>query len=700
MSELATVEAIHLRAGEVSLVLQVVEGAVPRIAFWGPELPDLTPDTLLTLCDAQWPPLQDADGIDGSMCPGIIPLASDGWMGRPGLVGRRAMGKGWAPRLRTSSVTTDSGHFVTTEGKRYEGQTKQVSRVVLGGTGVITFHLLDEEVGLFVDLDVEMLPSGMMRMKATLINTDDVADYELDELALMVPIPLEADEILDFAGRWGRERDPQRSPVRAGCHLREGRRGRTGFDAPGTMFCGEQGFSFAHGRLWALHVAHSGNVRSWVERMATGVQVIGGGELLMPGEISLKPGESYASPWIYVQTANGLDAAARCLHSWERSLASHPSAMRPVALNVWEAVYFTHDLDTLKSLADKAAQIGIERYIVDDGWFLGRRDERRALGDWTVDPDVWPEGLHPLIKHVRSLGMQFGLWFEPEMISGDSNLAREHPEWIMRARNDAPPIEKRFQQVLNLAIPEAWEHVRTQIDAIISEYQIDYIKWDHNRDLIDAGDTRYGGQAGIHKQTAASYRLIDRLREDHPGLEIESCSSGGSRIDLEMVQHVQRFWLSDCIDPVERQSIQRWSSQVLAPELMGTHVASERSHTTGRVADLSYRLGTAIWGHMGFETNLLDVDDEELKIMSQWVSFYKENREFLLTGDIVRRSIADGSLWLHGVVASDQSRARYGMSCVSRSPMAPRGLIMLPGLRAGTRSRVRPVLSGDGPRGR
>ncbi len=737
-AELDSVEVVHLRAGGVSVVLEVPTVAVPQIVHWGPELTGLTADTLVTLCRAQEPPIQDADGLDASTRPGLIPLESDGWLGRPGLVGHRSGGRAWAPRLRTRSISADVVDLLIDEGARVVRPARQPDRgpgtqlgagqdvglstdpahgdalvneegesappaspvaVATGGAGTVTFHLVDDECALACDLTVELLPQGLLRLRSTATNTDADTPYELEELSLALPLPLTADEILDFHGRWGRERDPQRTPVRAGCHLREGRHGRTGFDAPGMMFCGPRGFTFERGRVWGLHVAHSGDHRTWIERMPTGVQVIGGGELLLPGEIVLEPGQSYTSPWIYAETADGLDEAARIVHRWERTLPSHPGVDRPVALNVWEAVYFDHDLETLTRLADRAAQIGVERYIVDDGWFLGRRDERRGLGDWEVDPDVWPQGLHPLVDHVRGLGMQFGLWFEPEMVSTDSKLAQAHPEWILAARTDALPVEKRFQQVLNLSIPEAFEHVRTQMDALIGEYHIDYIKWDHNRDLIDAGDRRYGGRAGVHEQTLACYRLMDRLRADHPGLEIESCSSGGGRIDLEMVRHAQRFWLSDCIDPVERQSIQRWSSQLVAPELMGTHVASERSHTTGRVADLAYRAATALWGHMGFEVDLLACDQAELAALREWVSFYRENREFLVAGDVVRRDVADGSLWLHGVVSPERDHALYGMSCVARSPMSPRGLMPLPGLEAGRRYLVRPLLIGGGPRG-
>lgn len=719
-------DIVHLRAGGTSLVVQTPNGQAPEVLHWGRDLGGLTAAAVRALSVARAEPY-DGNAPNDPLQIGVIPLSSTGWMGRPGLVGHRPGGRDWAPHLHTASVVVDAAD-VRVEEPPAEGSLSAEDagspsvtgdRVVVAnppqwrgdevanpassgavlsaGAGSVRYVLVDDHAGLRVDLVLELLEQGLIRSRATLTNLAG-DDYELEELSVAFPLPLDADEILDFSGRWGREREPQRVPVRQACHLREGRHGRTGFDAPMMMFCGHTGFDFAAGRVWGLHVAHSGDHRTWVERCNNGHQVIGGGELLLPGEITLGEGGSYTSPWVYLQCADGLDEAARRLHRWERTLPGHPGPDRPVTLNVWEAVYFNHDLDTLLRLADRAASVGVERYVLDDGWFLRRRDDHAGLGDWVVDPDVWPRGLHPLVDRVRSLGMQFGLWVEPEMVNPDSDVARAHPEWIMRAGAELP-LAWRNQQVLNLAIPEAWEHVHSQLGALLDEYDIAYFKWDHNRDLIDAGDATHGGRAAVHQQTLACYRLMDTLRAEHPGLEIESCSSGGGRVDLEMVTHAQRFWLSDCIDPHERQGIMRWSEQILAPELMGTHVASAHSHTTGRVSDLSFRAGTAIWGHLGFEWDLLPLDEDELARIREWIAFYKDRRHLLLTGDLVRRDAADGSMWLHGIVSPDGSHALYQLATRARSPMSPRGMLRIPGLVPGRTYRLRPRLVGGGPEG-
>ena len=323
-------------------------------------------------------------------------------------------------------------------------------------------------------------------------------------------MPQVASELFDMAGRWGKEKTPQRRQFVVGTHLREGRKGRTGADAAGVLHAGTPAFNFTEGEIWAVHTGWSGNHTHYAERQSTGEQVIGGGELLLPGEVVLGTGDSYESPWIYASHAVGLDAVARRFHRWLRSRPHHVQRVRPVTINVWEAVYFDHDLDRLLDLAERAAAVGVERYVLDDGWFGSRRSDNSGLGDWTVSPDVWPNGLSPLIDRVKELGMEFGLWFEPEMINPDSDAARAHPEWIM-ATGDRLPVESRWQQVINLGIPECYAFIRDAIFEILAEYDIAYIKWDHNRDLIDAG-TQPTGRPGVREQTLAYYRLVDEIK--------------------------------------------------------------------------------------------------------------------------------------------------------------------------------------------
>jgi len=388
-----------------------------------------------------------------------------------------------------------------------------------------------------------------------------------------------------------------------------------------------------------------------------------------------------------------LDAVARRFHTFLRSRDAHPTSERPVTLNVWEAVYFNHSSVPLFDLATLAASVGVERFVLDDGWFSSRRDEHSGLGDWWVSDEVWPQGLTPLIDKVTGLGMQFGLWFEPEMVNPDSDVARAHPEWIMAADPSRWPVESRYQQVLNLGISDCYDHVRDAIMALLGTYDIDYIKWDHNRDLVEAGD-QTKGRPGVRSQTLAFYRLLDEIRGAFPALEIESCSSGGARIDLEVLQRTDRVWTSDCIDPQERQLMHRWTTQLIPPELMGAHIASDVSHTTGRAHTLGFRAASAIFGHLGIEWDLRQATELQLSELRNWISFHKEHRTLLHSGDMVRLDFADESLIGHGVVAADKRSALYSFASVGRSVTSMLGRVRLTGLDPTRRYRVRPVVPG------
>ncbi|MBR7744564.1 alpha-galactosidase [Phycicoccus sp. BSK3Z-2] len=665
--------SVHLRSGGVSVVLDVDGGCLPTLLHWGADLGPLDADAVADLRTAGVSPVLN-NAVDVALRLALVPETWTGWAGRPGLLGSRG-GRDWSPRFEVTGVRVD-GAEVT-------------GPLTDAGTALVEVEAQDVEAGLGLLLRVELLVGGLLRVAAEVVNHGD-DDYAVHGLATALPVPTAAREVLDLAGRWALERVPQRRALTVGTHLRESRRGRTGPDAATVLHVGEPGFSFDRGEVWSLHVAWSGNHVHAAERTASGEQVLSGGELLLPGEVVLAPGERYATPWSYGAYGVGLDAVASRFHTWLRSRPQHPTSVRPVTLNVWEAVYFDHRLEPLVELADVAAAIGVERFVLDDGWFGGRRDDTAGLGDWIVSPDVWPDGLHPLVDHVTGLGMQFGLWFEPEMVNLDSDVARAHPEWVMAPTAGRLPEESRTQQVLDLGIPECYAYVRDAVSAVLAEYDVSYVKWDHNRDLVEAGDARTG-LPGVHAQTLAVYRLLDELRARHPGVEIESCSSGGARVDLEVLQRTERVWASDCIDPLDRQVIQRWTTQLVPPEMVGAHVASERSHTTGRRHDLGFRAATAVFGHLGLEWDLREASPEDREELAAWIALHKEHRDVLHGGTVVRVDHPDDSVVVGGVVAPDGSKALYSVATVRRPTTGALGRLRLPGLDPDRRYRVRPV---------
>jgi len=673
---------LHLTAAGVSVVFDATAGQLPAVVHWGATLGSLTAAEATALSAAAVEP-QSGNVIDQAVRLAILPEHHAGWQGKPGVVGHRD-GADWSPRFTVTSIDV-------------AGEVRRDGIFLETGPALVTFQATDAVAGLDVAVEIEMLASGLVRVRAHLLNSGSGV-YTLTDLTVALPIPGRAREILDFAGRWGKERTPQRRELVVGIHEREGRKGRTGPDAATILSVGTPGFGFARGEVWGVHVGFSGNHRHYAERMFSGFQVVGGGELLMPGEVRLGEGEGYLGPWVYAAYGDGLDDQARRFHRFLRGRDAHPSRPRPATINVWEAVYFDHDLARLVDLADRAAALGVERYVLDDGWFTGRRDDTSGLGDWTVDEDVWPNGLSPLVDHVTGLGMEFGLWFEPEMVNEDSELARTHPEWIMQTGGRLP-IRSRHQQVLNLGIPEAYEHMLDAITRILAEYDIAYIKWDHNRDLIDAG-TFPTGVAGVHEQTLAAYRMMDELKVRFPGLEIESCSSGGARVDLGVIERTDRVWVSDCNDPLDRQQMNRWTMQLLPAEMLGTHVGSGVNHTTGRWHELSFRAGTAMFGHFGIEWDLAQATELELSDLAAWTAFYKEHRALMHSGDLVRTDEVDPTLQVYGVVSPEKSSALMFLAFLGRSEVSPRGRFTLPGLDPDKRYRVTPVIVGTPDQGR
>jgi alpha-galactosidase len=645
----------HLVAAGVSLLLEAPQASLPRVLYWGADLGvdlDLS-DGLALACV---PGIVPAD-LDAPVVPEILPQHATGWMGIPGLQAHRD-GQDWSPCFATTTVdVTDDGD---------------------GRGGRVEIGAADAHARLALRITVELTPDGLLRTRADLLNDHPDGALTLDGLVLALPVPLRATEVLDLTGRWTRERSPQRHDITVGAHARDVRRGRTGHDSPTLLCLGEPAFGFRSGEVWAVHVSWSGNQRTYAERLPNATTLLGGGELLLPGEVRLEPGERYATPWLVGSYGRGLDEVSARIHRWQRARGHHPHSPRPVVLNTWEAVYFGHDLDTLTRLADTAAQVGVERFVLDDGWFAGRRDDTAGLGDWTVDTDVWPRGLHPLAEHVTSLGMEFGLWVEPEMVNVDSDLARAHPEWLM-ATGWRLPIEGRHQQVLDLGHSGAFEYVLTHLDALLAEYPIAYLKWDHNRQLVDAGHSP-SGRPGVHAQTLALYRLMDELRSRHPGLEIESCSSGGGRIDLEILQRTDRVWTSDCNDALERQRIQRWTSLLVPLEMLGAHIGPPVSHTTGRRHGVAFRAATALFGHLGIEWDIASASPDDLDELAAWIALYRRLRPLLHSGDLVRGDHPDTAWLVQGVVSPSADHAVFSLAAMDSSVGSPPGQVLLPGL--------------------
>mgnify|MGYP000140203480 CR=1 FL=1 len=657
--------SIHLNRAGVSVIFDTSAGT-PNILYWGSSVGDVgnLDDFVRSQLDTA-PPCD----FDEPQVIGIWRENARGYLSRPTIIGSR-------------NGADFSQKFDLRETKQHDAHS-------------VEFFSVDAEAALEVCAKFELDEAGILKVTESITNLS-IVEFTVESLTTFMPVADYVQESLDFTGRWLSERHLQRREIQTGFFSRESREGRTGHDYTLVQFAMTKNAGYQSGEVWGLSLAWSGNNQHVVERTAIGRTSLGAGELLLPGEVTLASNETYIAPTVWAVYSNeGIDGASARFHKSIRARANHPTNIRPrpITLNVWEAVYFDHDLAKLTALADEAQKIGVERFVLDDGWFGARRNDNAGLGDWVVSKDAWPNGLKPLIDIVRSRGMEFGLWFEGEMVNPDSDLYRAHPEWILQAGGRVPP-EFRMQQVLDLSHPGAYEHVFNQTSAILSENDIAYIKWDHNRVLTEPAHL---GKPAVRKQALALYRMFDELKAAHPGLEIESCASGGGRIDVEMIQHADRFWTSDNNDSLERQYIQRHTSIVIPPEMLGTHIGPTKAHSTGRTLSISFRAATALWGHAGLEWDLTTATEEEKAGLKGFIDYYKAKRALLHSGRSVRVDQSDEASWTHGVVAHDGSEALFAHVALKPSQFGRPNNIRLVGLDTHANYLVRTVEPAGAP---
>lgn len=611
---------VHLRGESVSVVLDVSSG-IPLVEHWGSRLHSID----------GWTPSRPIPhaGLDVVIPATCVP--SEGFLGRPGLAGHRRGGRHWSPRFRLV------GHRIDDEAARS-----------------VEVDAVDEVAQLSITTRVSLV-DDVLSIVVSVTNVGD-GPYMLDAATVTVPLPDRATTLGAYSGRWGAEFRLERFSWPLGAWSVENRTGRTSHEHPPYLWVTSADAGEWSGEVWGLHLAWSGNHATYAERLVDGRRYVQLGELFHPGEMCVYPGETYTTPTVIgVHSASGFTPASWGFHreARRRRPRATPLYPRKVHVNTWEAVYFDHDVERLKALADAAASVGVERYVLDDGWFGGRRHDRAGLGDWVVSRDVYPQGLEPLIDHVRSLGMDFGIWVEPEMVNPDSDLLRARPEWALTTEG-YPALTGRHQLVLDLTRPEVFDHVRGRLDALLTDHAIAYVKWDMNRWVTQGSGA--DGKAASHDQTISVYRLLEELRRRHPDVEFESCASGGGRIDHEILRRVERFWTSDNNDAVERAVIHQRATMLMPPEVLGSHVGPSPAHNTGRRLPMALRTAVALFGHMGVEADVTGLDDEERATLRHGIALYKSWREFIHRGRFVRFDTDDRAVRF-GVQSDDASES-------------------------------------------
>ncbi|MEM8750691.1 MAG: alpha-galactosidase [Pseudomonadota bacterium] len=646
----------HRLDAETATILFGWTDGVPEIIYFGAPLAD---DLDVELFARSRSRPQGFATLDENAPISMQPEISRGFMGHPGLIAHRLNSHqaGWA------------GLFL------YSGKTEIEHGVV--------FRCFDTHRGLVMEITCILCPISSVAVFKTKLVNEGEADCVVDWMsAPVLPVPQGLSEYLHFHGRWCAEFAIDRRTVPMGLVKAENRRGRTSHEAfPGTIMLTPTTDENS-GPCLGVHLGWSGNHRMVLERLTTGECQLQMGVLHFSREGVLPVGGVIESPELFVaQSDHGLNTMSQKFHHYIRThILAFPDVEkpRPVTVNTWEALYFDHDLDRLKALADAAQTVGAERYVLDDGWFRGRNDDTTSLGDWFPDETKYPNGLHPIVDYVvDEKGMEFGLWVEPEMVNPDSELYRNHPDWVLRL-DPYPRMTGRNQLVLDLTNNEVTDYLYERLGSLLTEYRISYLKWDMNRDLVLPGDRT--GNAAVHRQTTELYRLIDRLRDGFPHVEIESCASGGGRIDFEILKRTHRFWTSDSNDAVERTRIQTGFSYFLPPEVMGSHIGPAWCHTSGRGFHPHFRALVAGYGHMGLELDLTKIDANDMAIFQDAVARYKQDRELWHTGRFHRVLTVDADLIGAACVSRDQNAARVVMMQIDRPRAVVPPCIAVPGL--------------------
>ncbi|WP_247711447.1 alpha-galactosidase [Qipengyuania gelatinilytica] len=601
MSDAAKLHALH--GEEWSLVLE--EQGNGQIA-WRHLGARLAPGALPPLTRLRG---QTTFSLEGEPAMPVLPIAGAGWFGPSVLSVRDAAGNGIAPCFDSSRVFSSSDD--------------------------LTIRLEDREKGICLTVDFQPFGADGLLVQTHLGNIGS-APLAIDRLvSAQLPLPPSAREIISRRGRHAGELSEHREAMPAHGWERTTRQGLTGHGGPPALeiLCGNA--DRHSGLALSAQMAWSGDSRLAIEQTDEGFAVFSAEALLAAGEKRLEPGETYSPPRVYLAiSSSGRNGVMARQHSMVREVLKWPDGTmkpRPAHLNSWEALYFGHDETRIAQLAKAAASVGAERFVLDDGWFKGRGNDRAGLGDWTPDPRKYPQGLAPLANSIRELGMQFGLWVEPEMVNPDSDLYRDHPDWVL----GSSPLS-RNQLVLDMRREEVRDYLVGCLDTLLREVPIDYLKWDHNRAHAPSG-----GAAQIE----GSYALFARVREAHPDVEIEACAAGGGRIDAGIARYTHRFWTSDNIDALSRNEMQRGFLAFMPPEVMGAHVGASPSHATGRSQSLAFRAAIACQGHFGIELDPDALDGRDRQRLVHWTAFYKQWRELIHGGRVHLGEAPHGLGW-------------------------------------------------------
>ncbi|MBM6870956.1 alpha-galactosidase [Pseudoflavonifractor phocaeensis] len=543
--------------------------------------------------------------------------------------------------------------------------------------------LLDRCSGLEVTLLYGVLEEYDLITRAVRIRNGGPSALRLDRVAsVCLDFPAGTPDLITMGGAYGREREPVRMPLTQGVHTVGSIRGTSSHQQnPFMVLCGHDTTEDA-GCCWGLALVYSGNFQASAEytqfhetRLTMGIH---------PFHFSwtLEPGQQFTAPEAaMIFSDRGLGQMSRQFH---RAIRSHlcrgpwKESRRPILINNWEATLFHFDADKIVSIAEAASKVGLEMMVMDDGWFGKRDSDFSGLGDWNVNEKKLPGGLAPLARRINDLGMKFGLWVEPEMISEDSDLYRAHPDWAFRVPG-RPVTRGRFQLVLDLTRKEVREYVTRNLRATLKSANIEYVKWDMNRSLTDVWSCKLpANRQGelYHRFVLAVYEILETIHREFPNLLIEGCSGGGGRFDCGMLYYTPQIWCSDNTDAIDRLRIQYGTSFCYPCSAVGAHVSAVPNCLTNRSTPMHTRGVVAAAGTFGYELDLNEISGEELEEVRRQIDHFKRCWDVVMKGDYYRLSDpfsdAPFQAWMHVSPEGDRALVGVVMGTVHANPIRPR----------------------------
>lgn len=668
-------QAFHLQSRDTSYVIGIVKSRYLASRYWGARLRGWHDSAELGLIDRPFTP---------NLGPGDSTLSLDTLPQEYPAFGNTDF------RSPAYQVLQEDGSTVTSlEYRSYRILAGKSSLPGLPATYVeseaeaetLEIVLSDDLIGLEVTLSYSVFEDfDAIARSVSFRNRGAKALTLLRALSASFDFPTSGYEMLHLAGDWARERHIVRRPLCPGTQSIESRRGASSHQHNPFFALVEPGTDEDSGEVFAVNLVYSGNFTAGAE-----VDRLGGTRLAIginPFEFSwrLGPGESFQTPEaVLIHSGAGLGGMSRKFHALYRARlcrGAFRDRERPILVNNWEATYFDFDAGKILALADKAKTLGLELCVLDDGWFGKRDDDRSSLGDWKVDARKLPAGLSDLATRVRGKGLGFGLWFEPEMVSPDSELYRAHPDWCLHVPS-RPRSEGRHQLVLDFSRADVRRYVIDSVSSILSSAPISYVKWDMNRHMTEVGSSQLPPdrqKETSHRYILGVYEVMGAITGAFPDVLFESCSGGGGRFDPGILAYMPQAWTSDNTDAVSRLKIQYGTSLVYPPVAMGSHVTAVPNHQVGRTTPLEFRAQVAMSGNLGYELDLGKLSETEQAQVAMQVASYKGLRPLVQFGDFYRMLSpfeGDGAAWMFVARDKGEAWAIYILAFAEPNPAVP-----------------------------